>query len=129
MKQTGRPENEPIKSYPSRALYLATSCTVSFSLKAKLRPRPQVVSNMLRIRTLVLQHIAKQDEEKTTDFLCATPCAPPHTCSDALAAVLCCLAYHRGCILHVAGLPDHGQVTSLLIKALLFHVCRPLRSE
>ncbi len=27
---------------------------------------------MLRVRTLVLQHIAKQDEEKTTDFLCDT---------------------------------------------------------
>lgn len=31
----------------------------------------QAVGNLLRVRTLVLQHIAKQDEEKTTDFLCA----------------------------------------------------------
>ena len=28
------------------------------------------MGNLLRVRTLLLQHIAKQDEEKTTDFLC-----------------------------------------------------------
>ena len=28
------------------------------------------MGDLLRVRTLVLQHIAKQDEEKTTDFLC-----------------------------------------------------------
>jgi hypothetical protein len=33
----------------------------------------QAVGNLLRVRTLVLQHIAKQDEEKTTDFLCDIP--------------------------------------------------------
>lgn len=32
--------------------------------------KSQAVGNLLRVRTLVLQHIAKQDEEKTTDFLC-----------------------------------------------------------
>ena len=31
---------------------------------------PQAVGDLLRVRTLVLQHIAKQDEEKITDFLC-----------------------------------------------------------
>jgi Ankyrin repeats (3 copies) len=36
----------------------------------------QAVGNLLRVRTLVLQHIAKQDEEKTTDFLCAGPLLP-----------------------------------------------------
>lgn len=34
-------------------------------------PPVQAVANMLRVRTLVLQHIAKQDETKTTDFLYA----------------------------------------------------------
>ncbi len=40
------------------------------SSRTAARGGPQVVGNMLRIRTLVMQHIAKQDEEKTTDFLC-----------------------------------------------------------
>jgi hypothetical protein len=31
----------------------------------------QAIANMLRVRTLVQQHIAKIDEERTTDFLYA----------------------------------------------------------
>lgn len=36
-----------------------------------MKARRQVASNLLRVRTLVAQHISKQDETRTNEFLYA----------------------------------------------------------
>lgn len=70
------------------------------------------MGNLLRVRTLVLQHIAKQDEEKITDFLCAPP-AGLHVAM--LRHLLCCCmtisTSHRALLL---ALDQAGGRTALL---------------